>query len=347
MRKFWNKRKVLVTGHTGFVGSWLCMALKYFNASVTGFSLPEEQNSLYERLKPELKINNIYGDLRDASAIKECIQECRPEVVFHIAAFGFVKECFEDPDRAYSTNVQGTLNLLHTIRDMNSRCRIVVASSDKVYLNNGKDRYLFKEEDPLGGSDPYSASKTCEDILAQGYYESYLSDGERSLCIVRPSNILGGGDHNINRLIPGIYHSLKHGLKPQIRNPASVRPWQNVLDMTDAYLTLAVRDEKGCTVYNVGPEQEGIKTVGEISQYIMGLYGEAGQGKREDASAVREKAYLGLSIDKIKQEAAWKPRRSLKDTLNEIYEFHRNDRGVSTYQLCLSQIEKYYRQIGE
>lgn len=342
MRQFWDKKRVLVTGHTGFVGSWLCTALKYFGASVTGFSLPEESNSLYEKIKAELKINSIYGDLRDVTAIKECVQKCKPEIVFHIAAFGFVKECFEDPDRAYTTNVLGTLNLLQAIKDVNSSCRVVVASSDKVYLNGGREAYLFKEGDALGGSDPYSASKTCEDILAQSYYDSYLSDSGKSLCIVRPSNILGGGDHNVGRLIPSIYHSFECGVEPKIRNPDSVRPWQNILDMTDAYLTLAARREEGCTIYNVGPEQEGIRTVGEISQYIMGLYGKNSVERREEKSNLKEKAYLGLAIDRIKNEIGWSPKRALEDTLKEVYEFYCNEDGISTYELCLSQIKKYY-----
>lgn len=342
MHSFWDNKKVLVTGHTGFVGSWLCAVLRYFNASVTGFSLPEERNSLYEKIKSELKIHSIYGDLRDAEAIKDCIQKCQPEIVFHIAAFGFVKECFEDPDRAYTTNVQGTLNLFQAVRELKSPCRIVLASSDKVYQNSDMEAYLFREGDSLGGSDPYSASKTCEDILAQSCFESYLSEGGKSLCIIRPSNILGGGDHNINRLIPSIYYKLKHKERPEIRNPNAVRPWQNILDMTDAYLTVAEKAEKEYTVYNVGPEQEGIKTVSEIAGYIAGLYGMEVDGKYNRDGALKEKAYLGLSTEKIKKELGWRPKRTLEQTLTEIYEFYQNDDGDNTYDLCMRQIKGYY-----
>lgn len=341
-RQFWKDKKVLVTGHTGFVGAWLCMVLKRVGADVTGFSLIEEEKSLYEKIKNRLGIKSIYGDLRDYKAIQDCVDEAKPEVVFHIAAFGFVKECFDDPARAYSSNVQGTLNLFEALRGMNKPCRIIVASSDKVYKNNDKDMYLFAEDDPLGGSDPYSASKTCEDVLAQSYYDSYLKKDEFSLCIVRPSNILGGGDHNMNRLIPSIYFSLGQDRTPEIRNPDSVRPWQNIFDIVDAYITVAERVEVGYEAYNVGPEQEGIKTVGEIASYVSGLYGIEYDRADKSSSSVKEKAYLGLSIEKIKRELGWKPQRSLEQTLDEIYNFYRLDNGNNTYDLCVAQIKDYY-----
>lgn len=343
MNKLWNGKKVLVTGHTGFVGAWMCAVLQFLGADITGFALQEEKGALYGKIKEKLSINSIYGDLRNTDEIYECIKINKPEIVFHIAAFGFVKECYEDSDRAYSSNVQGTLNLFQAIKECGDVRKIVVASSDKVYLNTGKNAYLFREEDPLGGMDIYSASKTCEDILVQSYFDTYLSRRNKSVCIVRPSNILGGGDHNITRLIPSIYYNLKRGIKPEIRNPTSVRPWQNVLDMVDAYLSLAMKSGSGCTIYNVGPEHTGIRTVGEIADYVMRLYKVTKREDVADVSKVKEKVYLGLSIDKIKKEIGWGPKRSLEQTLDEIYDFYEQDDGLCTYDLCMKQIKKYFK----
>lgn len=342
---YWKGRKVLLTGHTGFVGAWLSCVLNEKGADVTGFSLEEEAGSLYGKIKKNLFITSVYGDLRNASEIRKCVDECNPEIVFHIAAFGFVKECYEEPERAYSCNVMGTVNLLNALKNVGHPVKIVVASSDKVYLNSGQEAYLFSESDPLGGSDSYSASKTCEDLAARSFFEMYLKEKGFSMCIVRPSNILGGGDHIMTRLIPSIYKSISRGERPQIRNPSSIRPWQHILDMTDAYLTLAEKSGNGLTIFNIGPEPDGIKTVREISDYVLHLYGLDNKNEhiRGQAQGDIEKAYLGLSIEKVKTEIGWSPRKSLEETLEDIYEFYTMDHGCTAYGLCISQIRDYYK----
>ncbi len=342
LNNYWKGRKVLITGHTGFVGSWMTCVLQYLGADITGFSLKEEAGSLYGRIKGKLNINSVYGDLRDRYEIEHCLGSCNPEVVFHIAAFGFVKECHEDPYRAYSTNVQGTLNLLDAVSKCDSVGKVIVASSDKVYHNTDSEAYLFREDDPLGGSDTYSASKTCEDMLFQSYFDTYLRKGQKAGCIVRPSNILGGGDHNMTRLIPSIYYNLGRGKEPEIRNPDSVRPWQNIFDVIDAYLVLGERCEEGLSIYNVGPLPEGIKTVGEIAEYVSSLYGKKSRNTVNDVLGAREMNYLGLSIEKIVKEQNWQPKRNLEETLDEIYEFYENDGGNNTFDLCMKQIREYY-----
>ena len=341
-RDYWKGRRVLLTGHTGFVGAWMSALLTYHGAEVTGFSLKEEENSLYDKIKDRLCIKSVYGDLRNREEIFSCVKGVNPEVVFHIAAFGFIKECLEDSQRAFTTNVNGTYNLLDAINYQGIQCRIIVASSDKVYRNNDLKAYLFSEEDSLGGIDPYSASKTCEDILAQSYFKTYLDEKGYSLCVVRPSNILGGGDHNISRLIPSIYYNLGRGEKPEIRNPNSMRPWQNILDVCDAYLKLAVACERGEHIYNVGPEPEGIKTTGEIAEYISNLYGVGYNVDTGCPEKTIEHEYLGLSIEKIKAEHHWRPKRKLEQTLEEIKYFYQNDNGTNTFDLCSKLISKYY-----
>lgn len=350
---FWKGKRVLVTGHTGFVGSWLCTVLKNFGADITGFALKEESGSLYERIKIELGINSVYADLRNIDDVRQCIQQVKPDTIFHIAAVAFLKDCFLDPERAYTSNVNGTINLFQAINEYGEKCRIVVASSDKVYRNVNQKMYLFKEEDPLGGSDTYSASKTCEDIIAQSFFDSYLFNKSMSLCIVRPSNIIGGGDGSTTRLIPSLYFNFSHGLEPEIRNPDSVRPWQNILDIVDAYLTLAEYCEEGCSIFNVGPELDGIKTVGEIVEYVRRLYRKKEKVAIKDISfdsdekmyssnQVKEKIYLGLSIDKIKKDVGWSPKRTLEESLDEIYEFYELDKEENIYRICQKQIERYY-----
>lgn len=343
---FWQGKRVLVTGHTGFVGAWLSAELSFLKADVTGFALKEECGSLYGKIKDKLKVRNVYGDLRDAESVKRIVGECNPEVIFHLAAFGFVKECYADPIRAYTTNVTGTLNILQAIRSLEHPCRIIVASSDKVYENNDKGMYLFRESDALGGDDPYSASKACEDILSREFYGSYLADGGHSMHVVRPSNILGGGDHNITRLIPSIYSNLGMGKSPEIRKPCSVRPWQNIFDINDAYLVLAEAQHEGCSVYNVGPEPDGIRSVGEIADYVSRLYGKDTVKNAEGVGFVPEKAYLGLSIEKIRVKLGWEPRRTLNQTLDEVYEFYQHDDGQNTYGICMKQIERYFTERG-
>ena len=341
---FWKNKKILVTGHTGFVGAWLTMVLRFFEADVIGFSLQEEPASLYAKIKESLNIQSFYGDLRDASQIELIVDSVRPDIVFHLAAFGFVKECYVDPVRAYSTNVGGTLNLMHAINETNTPCRIIVASSDKVYDNVDAEMYLFNEGDPLGGIDPYSSSKTCEDILARSYYDTYLKE-KCSVTIVRPSNILGGGDHNINRLIPSIYYDLSNDGELSIRNPNSIRPWQNIFDVVDAYLTVAEYSKGGCNIYNVGPKPDGIKSVGDIATYVSKLYNGDLVISSQKEEGVKEKTYLGLSIDRIKSDIGWEPTRSLEQTLDEIYEFYEADDGYNTYELCMKQIREYYSQL--
>lgn len=340
-----QNKKILVTGHTGFVGAWLCLVLAHFGCDITGFSLPEEKGSLYEKVKKKLGIKSYYGNLCDKGCITEFVNNLKPDIVFHIAAFGFIKECMENPERAFSSNVQGTLNLFEAIKKTEKPCRIIVASSDKVYQNPDLDNCLFTEEDSLGGLDPYSASKTCEDLLVRGYFDSYLTKQNCALSVMRPSNILGGGDHNMNRLIPSIYYNFSKGKLPEIKNPDSVRPWQNILDMVDAYITVAKIFESGCHVYNVGPEPEGIKSVGEIVSYVSQFYGKECGISKTKKSSLREMKYLGLSIDKIKNELNWKPKRSLEQTLKEVYYFYNNDDGETTYDLCMSQIEEYYNEV--
>ena len=349
----WNNRRVLITGHTGFVGAWLSMVLADKGAVLYGLSLKPEPDSLYSKVSGSFSIESYECDLRDNTAVEKLIESIKPEIVFHLAAFGFIQECYADPYRAFSTNVDGTVNLLNAIRKCASVKSLVIASSDKVYNNDcgGETIFhrLFEETDPLGGNDPYSASKACQDIASRGFFDTYLQDGSIGMAIVRPSNILGGGDHHSQRLIPSVYRSLNEEHRVVIRHPDAVRPWQDILDMCDSYLRIAeyVYSRFDCYVYNVGPAPEGIMTVREIAETVASLYGLGSSVVvcSEENTTVVEKEYLGLSIEKIKRELNWCPKYSLYDTLKNVYMFYEESRDKGAYTICVEQIHDYYDRI--
>lgn len=348
LKKFLNGKKVLITGHTGFVGSWLCVALGCLGADLIGFSWLEEKDSLYEKIKNDIKIINYYGDLRNPDEIERCLDEAKPDIIFHLAAYGFVHECEKDPYLAFSSNVMGTVHLMEAIKERKYIKSIVIASSDKVYRNNDSEHVLFSEEDSLGGIDPYSCSKTCEDMIVQSYYETYFKKQGKSVAILRPSNIIGGGDHNITRLIPSIIFNVKNSKAIEIRNPDSTRPWQYILDVIDAYIMVLVNgwNKTMLNVYNVGPTMDNIRSVGEIAKILIEprcknvIINET----KHDFQPTIEKKYLGLSINKIKNEISWEPYKTLEEALNDTYEFYDKQDSVDVYELCKEYVEEYYEK---
>jgi CDP-glucose 4,6-dehydratase len=347
IHRFFCDKKVLITGHTGFVGAWLCIVLDYFGADIIGFSLKEEKNSLFERIKKDIAIKNYYGDLRNKQEIQKCIDENQPDIVFHLAAYGFIRECANNPQVAFSTNIMGTVNLLEIIRDNQSINSIVLASSDKVYKNNDMEMQLFCEEDAMGGIDPYSCSKTCQDLIVQSYYYSYLKDKNKSVTILRPSNIVGGGDHNTTRLIPSIMDCIKNNKTLQIRNPQSIRPWQYILDATDAYIIAAVKSWNSgiIDIYNVGPTQDNIKSVSQIVNILVSSSESLTKQYvfNNSVQSISEKKYLGLSIEKIKKKMGWQPHKKLEETICDTYNFYKEWDKENSYDLCQNFVKQYYQ----
>lgn len=347
IKTFYKGKKVLVTGHTGFVGSWLCVALKYFGADIVGLSLEEEKGSIYEQLKEDIKVTNYYVNLCDSHKVINCIEKEKPEIVFHIAAYGFVKECMQNPVRAYESNVIGTINLLQSICESECIKKIVVASSDKVYQNANMNDHAFTEDEKLGGDDPYSCSKTCEDMIVQSYFTTYLQQRNIGVIILRPSNILGGGDHNKTRLIPSIVDSVRKGEVPKIRNPEAVRPWQDILDVIDAYLYSGMLINSGeLKIYNVGPDKNQIRTVGEITKTFIDIAWQEKKSERFEAKTnnndVLEHECLRLNSDKIFVEAGWKPRVKIEDTFAKILNFEEERDKDSLLNIMTNDIFRYY-----
>lgn len=348
MEEFWSKKKVLVTGHTGFVGTWFCLVLEHFGAKVIGFSLPEESEALYSRVKRNLNLKNYYGNLEHKEEIEACLTETQPDYVYHFAAYGFIQECLKEPKKAYCTNIIGTLHLLQAIEKQSSVQHIIIASSDKVYANKDKQINYFKENHMLGGIDTYSCSKTAEDMLAQSYYKTYLQSKGITMTILRPSNILGGGDHNKKRLIPYILEQVRNGKEPRIRNPKAIRPWQHILDMVDAYLTVVQTPNTTVPmlhIYNVGPKRENIVTVEEIVQLLIQCSGMVTSYQIELSPANTkhlEYNFLGLSIQKIKSELHWQPKKNIRSTLHDLYEFEELKETIGFYEACQRQLKDYY-----
>lgn len=348
MQKFWRDKRVLVTGHTGFVGTWLCITLKIMGAQVIGFSLPEEPESLYHKIKHNLNIKSYYGNLNNKSEIEACIVEAKPDIIYHLAAFGFINECFDNPEKAYHTNVIGTFNLLNAVKNHTFIKSIVIASSDKVYKNQDQTIDFFEETSPLGGIDTYSCSKTAQDMLAQSFFQTYLQTQDINMIILRPSNILGGGDHNKKRLIPYILESLIQGNKPEIRNPNAIRPWQHILDMVDAYLKVVqsyYESIPNLYIYNVGPKKENIVSVEELVKILLRFCDTVSSYKIDGSNTMVTKiehTFLGLSIKKIESDLGWQPKKNIQSTLYDTYMFELQKKEFGEYHLCMEQIKQYY-----
>ncbi len=346
-KSFYKKRKIFVTGHTGFKGSWMACILDYFGADTTGYALPPEKECLYEQISGNSIINNVTGQLEDYEHLKETIEMVKPEIIIHLAAFGFMNECYNDPRRAYSSNVMGTVNLLEVARECGSVRSVVVVSTDKVYANKG-DGAVYTEKDALGGSSPYSCSKTCMELLVRDYYETYFMNINRKIGVgvVRASNVLAGGDHIQTRLIPSILRSIDEGKPVELRNPDQTRPWQSVLDALDGYLTVARflynNPVEYSGAWNIGPLREGIKSVGwvfdKMVSYFSGLEKENVQGFK-----VHESETLGLDITKSIAMLDWRPALSIDRVIELVVDFYKGQKQkIDALTLCRKQIKEYY-----
>lgn len=336
-------RKVLLTGHTGFKGSWLALWLKKLGADVTGYSLaPNTDPSHFDLLK--LEMESIIGDIRDRDKLAGVVQQVRPEIVFHLAAQPIVRASYEDPFGTYETNVMGTLSVFEACRRSDSVCAVVNVTSDKCYENR-EWVWGYRENDPMGGSDPYSSSKGCAEILATSYRRSYWKPsefGKSHNCLmasVRAGNVIGGGDWAEDRLIPDVVRAASRGEKVVIRNPGAIRPWQHVLEPLRGYLMIGERLLKGDVAFaegwNFGPLNESCVTVEELLKALLARF-ESTQWEFQP-SKVPEAHFLRLDSTKAYSELGWAPALSFEDTIRMTAEWYhaylRKDRILSHEQL--------------
>ncbi len=306
-------RRVLVTGHTGFKGSWLSLWLSELGAEVTGFALaPEYPRSHFELLGLAGRIRHIEGDLRDADAVNAAFAASRPEYVFHLAAQALVRRSYDDPKRTFDTNVAGSVNLLEAVRASKDVQTLIYVTSDKCYLNK-EWTWGYRENDELGGHDPYSASKAAAEMVFMAYDHAFLqANAKLGYAAVRAGNVIGGGDWAEDRIIPDCVRALEAGTPIQVRNPDATRPWQHVLDPLHGYLCLAAALQTAPATYrgawNFGPELNTSRTVLQLAEKAVELWGSGAVEVNRPEKAPFEHRLLQLNIDKAKLELGWRPR---------------------------------------
>jgi len=330
---FWAGKKVFITGHTGFKGSWLSLWLKRLGAEVIGYSLPPPTKpSLFEVGQVADGIVSITGDVRSLEQVRAMIAKHQPEIIFHMAAQTLVRYSYIHPVETYSTNVMGTVNILEAVRESKSVRAIVIITSDKCYENK-EMLWGYRESDALGGSDPYSSSKGCAELVASAFRRSYFSDGNGSdhkvsVATVRAGNVIGGGDWAEGRLIPDIMKAIMGKRPVMIRNPNAVRPWQHVLEPLQGYMMLAERlwlhEEGFSEAWNFGPDDGDAKPVAWVVEYLTNLWGEGAIWDLDTGRHFHEAACLKLDSTKAKNLLGWSPKLSLQKALDWTVEWYRS-----------------------
>jgi CDP-glucose 4,6-dehydratase len=325
---FWRGRRVLLTGHTGFKGAWLALWLQSLGANVTGFSLDVPTHpSLYELARVGEEMDNIDGDVRDASALVEAVQQSDAEVVIHMAAQSLVRRSFSEPRVTYETNVLGTVNLLDAVRFVGQRARVVIViTSDKCYENREWE-WGYREDEPMGGHDPYSSSKGCAELVTSAYRRSFFSDpnGTR-VASARAGNVIGGGDWGEDRLVPDIMRATLAREEVLVRNPNSVRPWQHVLNPLSGYLVLAEalwESPDDAAGWNFGPPEEDAQTVGWLVEHLGELWPDGVRWSVDDGPHPHEARYLKLDSSRSRSRLGWRPLVPLHVALASVVDWYR------------------------
>ncbi|OLP53223.1 CDP-glucose 4,6-dehydratase [Rhizobium rhizosphaerae] len=343
---FWHGKRVLVTGHTGFKGSWLSLWLKELGAQVTGLSLaPQTEPSLHRLLGASTDDTDIL-DIRDRDAVLAHVLRSRPEIVFHLAAQALVRAGYRDPLGTFEVNVRGTANLLDALRASEDVRAVVVVTTDKVY-NNPENGLAFMESDPLGGHDPYSASKAAAEIVAASYRNSYFAGRNVGLATARAGNVIGGGDWAEDRLIPDAVRAWQAGAALHVRRPKAIRPWQHVLEPLGGYLGLARRlweAPEGVEAFNFGPNHGEAASVGAVLRLAERHFGGKGAGVvlGDGSEGPHEAGYLVLDSSKARSELGYYPRWGLSETLRRTMEWYRAQReGADALSLCLADIRDF------
>ena len=350
--KFWHGRKVFLTGHTGFKGGWLSLWLQSLGADLTGFSLsPPTNPSLFEQARVADGMHSKIGDIRNLDQLQAEIQRAQPEIVFHLAAQPLVRYSYDNPIETYSTNVMGTVNMLEAIRSTSSVKSVVIVTTDKCYENR-EWVWPYRENEAMGGHDPYSSSKGCAELVTAAYRSSYFNPSEYErhgvgIATARAGNVIGGGDWSKDRLIPDILNAVNAGVLVQLRNPSAIRPWQHVLEPLHGYLTLAEKlyndGQKFSEAWNFGPEQADCISVLDIANKLIEILGSKSniETERNDGQP-HEARLLRLDIAKARKLLNWRPYLDINTALRltaNWSQFHfKND---DVRNITLSQIQSY------
>ena len=345
---FWMRRRVLVSGHTGFKGAWTTLWLQSLGAQVSGLARGLSRGpSLYELADVGARMDEYAVDVRDARAVREALREARPEVVLHLAAQPLVRRSLRDPRLTYEVNVMGTVNVLDAIREVGADVRaVVIVTSDKCYENSGEGAKRFVEGDLLGGDDPYSSSKACAELVASAYRRSFFSaDDSPRVATARAGNVIGGGDWGEDRLIADAVRAVEHGETLRVRNPEAVRPWQHVLNPLAGYLLLAQalwHDTSAAREWNFGPSAGDARTAGWILRRLSEMWGGALRWELDRGSNPPEAPHLALDSSRAERELDWRPAWDLEDALGMVVEWHRAQReGDDMRAVSLAQIARH------
>jgi CDP-glucose 4,6-dehydratase len=322
---FYKDKIVLVTGHTGFKGTWLCKMLINFGAHVIGYSLkaPTDPN-VFEISNIENKMVSIIGDIRDFDKLYGVFEKYKPDIVFHLAAQPIVRDSYKNPRYTYETNVMGTCNVLECIRLTNSVKSFLNVTTDKVYQNNEIKDYFYNESDKLDGYDPYSNSKSCSELVTHSYQKSFFNERHISISTARAGNVIGGGDFANDRIVPDSIRAISRKEKIFVRNPNSIRPYQYVLEPLYAYLLICEAqyfDFSFCGSYNIGPEKSDCISTGDLVSKLCKKWGNDLQWYTTNNEGPHEANYLNLNCDKFNQKFNCKPTFHIDDAINEICEW--------------------------
>ena len=353
--EFWKGRKVFVTGHTGFKGSWLCLWLQRVSAQVTGYSLPPPTNpSLFDVADTASGMVSIEGDVRDYKSLAEALTACQPEIIFHMAAQSVVRESYEQPVATYDTNVMGTVHLMEAVRHLKGRVAVVNITTDKVYENK-EWVWGYRETDRLGGHDPYSNSKACSELVTQSFKDSFFDTitdeaNQKFIATARAGNVIGGGDWTRDQLIPDVMNAFHEGREVVLRNPQAVRPWQFVLDCLGGYMTLAEKLLLDGKCYdgnwNFGPRLEDTLPVQQIVERIIDKWPGKASWRLDTGNHPHEAGYLRLDTSKTVMQLNWKPRLALTESLDWIVDWYSQYFNYADPKaLCAEQIERFEDKI--
>lgn len=321
---FYDGKKVLVTGHTGFKGTWLCSILLSAGAEVTGYSLePPTVPSVFELTDMGNRMNSVIGDIRDLDRLMEVFHETQPEMVLHLAAQPIVRESYKNPVYTYETNVMGTVNILECVRQTDSVRSFLNVTTDKVY-HNREWEWGYRENDPLDGFDPYSNSKSCSELVTHSYKNSFFGDKDVAISTARAGNVIGGGDFATDRIIPDCIRAAIAKKTVQVRNPHSTRPFQHVLEPLYAYLMIAAmqyENKKYAGYYNVGPGDEDCVTTGELVEMFCDAWGEGQTWEDHFAGGPHEANFLKLDCSRLRGVFGWKPAWGVRQAVEKTVEW--------------------------
>lgn len=354
LQEFYKGKRIVLTGHTGFKGTWMSVMLEILGAKVCGYSLPLNKYSFYQKVAPQIE-QSIEADIADAEKVLRTVEAFQPEIVFHFASHSSLDGSMKIPDFILRTNLMGVVNVLEAVRKVESVKAVVIVTSDKCYQNRETNE-PYTEASPLGANDPYSTSKVCQELLTSCYMNTFFKKDIQSIGVAtaRASNVIGAGDYNISRLMPYLLDCFIHNQIPQVRNPYSIRPWQYVLDVLYGYLLLTEKlyDSAGGALnyngaYNFGPGKDGFAEVGRVAEVTGRLFNNTFSIDKEGKDHIHKETEI-LKLDSTKAQSVlnWKINKTLEDTIALMVDFVKREKnGEDSGQLCREQVCQYLERI--